>query len=174
MTFAGNITHTLQDSINLPVNTSIPKQIDPPKIQQDNHFQAFLRGKIPCQNFINQDLTFLQLSLLHVTQPKEDSILPEAITTEVPSITSQESNSNQELNANRTPASSVEVLYDRNRGNNRTAPIQPVAGMTPEEQSRKEEDPDLTLDELLGLIPCEEHITRPLQTLDALYVNQPS
>ena len=69
------------------------------------------------------------------------------------------------------------MLYDRNRGNNRTAPIQPVepvVGLTPEEQSKKEEDPDPTLDEVLGLTLCEEHITTPLQTLDGLYVNQPS
>ena len=144
-------------------------------------FNYYIRQKetsleIHCQNSINQDLTFLQLSVLHVTQPKEDSILPTAITTEVPLITPQESNSHQELNANCSKASSVELLYDRNRGNNRTAPIQPVetvAGLTPEERSRKE-DPDLILDELLGLIPCEEHITAPLQTLDGLYVNQPS
>ena len=49
-----------------------------------------------------------------------------------------------------------------------------VVGLTPEEQCRKEEDPDLTLIELLGLTPCEEHITTPLQTLNGLYVNQPS
>ena len=177
MTFTDNITHIVQDFINLPVNTSIPHIFDPPKVQQDKQLQEFLRGKIHCQNFINQDLTFLQPSVLHVTQPKEDSILSEAITTEVPSITPQESNSHQELNANCSQASSVEVLYDRNRGNYRTAPIppvEPVVGLTPEEQSRKEEDLDLTPDEFLGLIPCEEHITTPLQTLDGLYVNQPS
>ena len=33
-------------------------------------------------------------------------------------------------------------------------------------------DPNLTLIELLGLIPCEGHINTPLQTLDGLYVNQ--
>ena len=38
----------------------------------------------------------------------------------------------------------------------------------------KEEDPNLTLIELLGLTPCEGHINTPLQTLDGLYVNQPS
>ena len=139
------------------MNTSILYIFDPPKVQQDKHFQEFLRGKIHCQNFINQDLTFLQPSVLHVTQPKEDSILPEANTTEVPYIAPQESDSNQEQNANSSPVSSVEVLHDRNRGNNRTAPIQqvePVVGLTSEEQSRKEEDPDLTLDELLVLMPC--------------------
>ena len=125
----------------------------------------------------HQDLTFLQTSLIHVTQLKEDSILPEEITTEVPSITHQENDSNQEQKANSSPVPSVEALYDRTRSNNRTAPIQPVepvVRLTPEEQDRREEDPDLTLYELLGLIPCEQHITIPLQTFDGLYVHQPS
>ena len=71
-----------------------------------------------------------------MTQPKDDSILPETITIEVPSTTPQESNSHQELNANCSQTLSVEVLYDRNRGNNRTAtiqPVEPVVGLTPEE-----------------------------------------
>ena len=46
--------------------------------------------------------------------------------------------------------------------------------MTPQEQCRKEDNPDLPLTELLGLTPCEEHINTLLQTLDGLYVNQPS
>ena len=53
-------------------------------------------------------------------------------------------------------------------------PVEPVVGLTPEEQCRKEEDPDFTLDKLLGLSFCEDHISTPLQTLDRLYVNQPS
>ena len=71
-----------------------------------------------------------------MTQPKEDSILPEVTTTEVPPITPQEN----ELNTNSSQVLSVEVLYDRNRGNNRTAPIQPVkpiVGLTLEEQLKK-------------------------------------
>ena len=52
--------------------------------------------------------------------------------------------------------------------------MEPVVGLTLEEQHRKVEDPDLTLDELLGLSSCEDHISTPLQTLDGLYVNQPS
>ena len=35
VTFTGNITHIVQDFINLPVNTSIPHVFDPPKVQQD-------------------------------------------------------------------------------------------------------------------------------------------
>ena len=117
------------------MNASILHVFDPPKVQQDKRLEEFSRGKIHCQNFINQDLTFLQPSVLRVTQPKEDSILPEVTTTEVPLITPQENNSHQELNTNSSQVSSVEVLYDRNRGNNRTAPIQPVepvVGLTPE------------------------------------------
>ena len=96
VTFTGNIIHIVQNFINLPVNASIPHVFDPPKVQQDKQIWEFLRGKICCQNFINQDLTFLQLSVINVTQPKEDSILPEAITTEVLPITPQESNTNSD------------------------------------------------------------------------------
>ena len=53
-------------------------------------------------------------------------------------------------------------------------PVEPVVGLTPEEQHKKEEDPNLTLIELLGLTPCEGHINTPLQTFDGLYINQPS
>ena len=69
------------------------------------------------------------------------------------------------------------MLYNRNRVKNIAVPIQPVepvVGLTLEEQRKKEEDPYLTLIELLGLTPCEEHITTPFQTLDGIYVNQPS
>ena len=149
------------------MNTSILYIFDPVKVQQEKHFQKFLRGKIHCLNFINQDLTFLLPSLIHVTQQKEDSIQPEEITTEVPFIAHQENYSNQKWKANSSPVPSVKVLYNRDRSNNRTAPIQPVepvVGLTPEEQDRRKEDSDLTLDELLGLIPCEQHITTPHQT----------
>ena len=52
--------------------------------------------------------------------------------------------------------------------------MEPVVGLSPKEQCRKEEDPNLTLTEFLSLTPCDEHITTPLQTLDGLYINQPS
>ena len=136
-----------------------------------------MRGEVCCQNFINQDLTFLQPSVIHASQPKEDSILPEQNIIVVPPITVQENNSPQEQDANTSQLSPAEALYDRSQANNTAAPIQPVElvlGLTPEEQCIKEEDPDLTLSELLGLTPCGGHITTPLKTLDRIYVNQPS
>ena len=151
--------------INLPVYANIPCIYDPPKVQQDKQLEEFLRGEICSQNFINQDLTFLQPSVIHALHPKEDNILQERNTIAVPAITTQENNSSQEQNANALQVSPAEVLYDRIRANNTAAPIQPVepvVGLTPEEQCKKEEDPELTLIELLGLTPCEGHITTPL------------
>ena len=53
-------------------------------------------------------------------------------------------------------------------------PVEPVIGLTEEEQRQREEDPNLTTNELLGLSSCEGHVTTPLQMLDSQYVNQPS
>ena len=146
-------------------------------MQRDKQLEEFLIREIHCCNFINQDLTFLQPSTIYKTKTKEDSILPEPNPTEVPLNTSQETNQPQEEDSNPSQASPAELSYNRTRITNRPAPIQPVepvVGLTLEEQCGKEEDPDLTLKKLLGLSSCEDHISTPLQTLDELYVNQPS
>ena len=161
----------------MPVYATIPHIYNPPKVQHDNQLEEFLRSEILCQNFINRDLTFLQPSVIHASQPTEDSISPEKNTIAVPLITPRENNLLQGQDANSLQVLPAEVLCDRNRVNNTAAPIQPVepvVGLTPEEQCKKEEDPDLTLIELLGLTPCKGHITTPLQTLDRIYVNQPN
>ena len=49
-----------------------------------------------------------------------------------------------------------------------------VIGLTTEEQRCREEDPNLTINELLGFSSCEGHVTTPLQTLDGQNMNQPS
>ena len=92
---------------------NIPCIHDPPKVQQDKQLEEFLRGEIHCQNFINQDLTFLQPSVMHASQPKEDSILPEKNTIAVPAITTKENNLPQEQDANSLQVSPAEALYDR-------------------------------------------------------------
>ena len=53
-------------------------------------------------------------------------------------------------------------------------PVEPVIGLTTEEQRHREEDPNLTINDLLGLSSCEGHVNMPLQTLDGQYMNQPS
>ena len=95
------------------MNVSIPCIFDPPKVQQDKQLEEFLRGEICYQNFINQDLTFSQLSVIHVTQPKEDSILPEKNTIVTLPTATQENNLPQEQNENSLPVLPAEALYDR-------------------------------------------------------------
>ena len=177
VTFTANATHTVHTFTNLPVTVNTLHISDAPRLHRDKQLEVFLIGEIHCHNFINQGLTFLQPSTIYETTTQEDSILPEPNPTEVPLNTSQETNQPQEEDNNLSQASLAELFYDRTRITNRPAPIQPVepvVGLIPEEQHRKEEDPDLTLDELLGLSSCEDHISTPLQTLDRLYVNQPS
>ena len=115
----------------------------------------------------------------------DDNISLTSDSTEVSVIAVQENNQPQEED-NKSPHSSLtELSYDSTRIANRPPPIQPVEpapiktvepviGLTTEEQHQIEEDPNLTLDELLGFSSCEDHISTPLQTLDRLYVNQPS
>ena len=115
--------------------------------------------------------------MVYEAPTQENSILPESNPTEIPLNASQQIDQPQEEDSNPSQASPAELFYGRMTATNKPAPIQPVepvVGLTPKEQCRKEEDPNLTLDELLGLSSCEDHISTPLQTLDGLYVNQPS
>ena len=91
-TFAGNITHISQDIINLPVYVNIPHRYEPLNIQQDKQLEEFLRGEIHCQNFINQDLTFLQTSVIHAPQPMENKTLSQGNTVEISPIEIIENN----------------------------------------------------------------------------------
>ena len=84
-TFTGHITHISQNIINLPVYANIPCICDPLKVHQDKQLEEFLRGEICCQNFINQDLTFLQPSVIHMSQSKENN-LPQEQDTNSPQV----------------------------------------------------------------------------------------
>ena len=177
VTFTANATHIIPTFPNLPVTVNTLHISDAPRLHRDQQLEEFLIGEECCHNFINQDLTFLQLSIVYKATTQEDSILPESNPIEVPLNTSQEINQPQEEDSNPSQASLAELLSDRPTTNNRpapTQPVEPVVGLTPEKQCRKEEDPNLTLDELLGLSSCKDHISTSLQTLDGLYVNQPS
>ena len=84
-----------------------------PKIKQDKQLEEFLRGEIHCQNFINQDLTFLQPSVIHAPQSKENKTLPERNTIEVSPIEILENNPPQEQDINPAQALAAEALCDR-------------------------------------------------------------
>ena len=115
----------------------------------------------------------------------DDSISTASDSTDVSVITVQENNQPKEEDSNSQPSSLTALSYDSTSIDNSPAPVQPVGpapiqldepviGLTIEEQWQRREDPNLPLDEFLGLSLCEDHISTPLQTLDGLYVNQPS
>ena len=92
---------------------NIPHICDPLKVQQGKQLEEFLKGEICCQNFIKQDLTFLQPSVIHVSPPKENNTLPERNTIAIPPIETLENNPPQEQDINFQQALPAEALYDR-------------------------------------------------------------
>ena len=156
---------------------NIPHLLESPKVTHNRELEEFLGGEIHCQNFINQDLTFLQPSVMQTPRPKETKNPLERNTIETLPIETSENIPIREQENDLQQPSVVDVIYDRNYSTNPATPIQPVEpviGLTPKEIWKKEADPNLILMDLLGFTSCTEHINTPLQTLDGLCVKQPS
>ena len=51
--------------------------------------------------------------------------------------------------------------------------MQPTLGFTPAETRQAQNEPTLTIPELLEIEPCKDYKETPLETLDGLYVTQP-
>ena len=185
VTYVANAIHSVPSLPNLPVTVSTFHISEAPILYQDQQLQEFLDGEECCHNFINQDLTFLQPSTVYEMTVSDDSLSTVSDSTETSVITVQENNPSQEVDSNSSPTSLTALSDDPISTDNSLIaiqpvepapiqPVEPVIGLTTEEQRQREADPNLTLDELLGLSSCEEHISRPLQALDGLYINQPS
>ena len=56
---------------------------------------------------------------------------------------------------------------------NTTQSVQPALGFTPAKVCCTENNPTLTVPQLLEIKPCREYTETPLKTLDSLYVTQP-
>ena len=119
-----------------------------------------------------------------MTEAEDNQSIPSDSTDE-PFLTVTENDQSQEVDSTPAFTSATALPEDLDRTDYDHTPIQsvwpsliqpvePVIGLTEEEQRQREEDTNLTINELLGLSPCEGHITTPLQTLDGQYVNQPS
>ena len=185
VTYVANDIHPVPTLLSLPVTVSTLHISEAPILYRDQWLQEFLVGEECCHNFINQDLTFLQPSTVYEMAELDNCISMASDSTDASVITVQENNQSQEVDSNSSPPSVTALLDDSISTDNSPTPVQPVEpapiqlvepviGLTTEEQRQREEDPNLTLDELLGLSSCEEHISTPLQTLDGLYMNQPS
>ena len=66
-----------------------------------------------------------------------------------------------------------EHLLKENTEPTRTQSVQPALGFTPAEVCRAEDNPTLTVPQLLEIEPCQEYTDTPLNTLDGLYITQP-
>ena len=107
----------------------------------------------------------------------DDSLSTASDSTDASVITVKENNPSQEVDNNSSLTLVTALSDDIVNIDYSLTPIQPVEsviGLTTDKQRQREEDPNLTLNELLGLSSCEEHVNTPLQTLDGQYINQPS
>ena len=147
--------------------------------------QEFLDEEECCCNFINQDLSFLEPpTIYHMTDANDDQSIASDSTdtsthTVIENVQSLEVDSTPAFtSATALPEDFVCTDYNHNPIQSvESLPIQlvePVIRLTEEEQRQREEDPNLTTNELLGLSSCEGHVTTPLQMLDSQYLNQPS
>ena len=147
--------------------------------------QEFLDGEEHCPYFINQDLTFIQPSTVYHPTDTNDNQSMASDSTDASILIVIENDQSQEVDS--TPAFTSETAlpedfvhtdYDHTQIQSvepsPIQPVEPVIGLSAKEQRCREEDPNLTINEFLGLSSCEGHVTTPLQMLDGQYVNQPS
>ena len=122
------------------------------------HFKEFIQGEERCLKFINQDLTFLQE--LHIPSTFTNvshttTSLKEPACIKLPTCTPNEPSLAQNTESSRTQS------------------VQPALGFTPAKVCCAENNPTLTVPQLLEIKPCREYTDTPLKTLDGLYVTQP-
>ena len=123
----------------------------------DHTLKEFIQGEERCLKFINQDLTFLQ-----------DLHIPSTFTN-----VSHTSTSLKELaHINLPTCTPNKHPLKETTESSCTQSVQPALGFTPAEVCRAENNPTLTVPQLLEIEPCQEYMDTPLKTLDGLYVTQ--
>ena len=176
-TYVADTIYTVQSFLNPSVTVSTLHIYDTLLLYRDQQLQEFLDREECCHNFINQDLTFLQPSTVYQMTHVDDNQSTASDSTDASTLTVIENNQSQEVDS--TPAfTSVTTLPEdfvstdcnhipiQSVEPSLIQPVEPVIGLNAEEQRCREEDPNLTINELLGLSSCEGHVTTPLQTLD--------
>ena len=174
-TYVANAIYPVPSFLNLSVTVSTLHTLEAPILYWNQCLQEFLDGEECCHNFINQDLTFLQPSTVY-EMTVSDSLSTVSDSTDASVITIKENKPSLEVDSNAsftslttlsndpvnidyslTPIHPVETAPKQ--------PVEPVIGLTTDGQRQREEDPNLTLNELLGLSSCEEHVNTPPKTL---------
>ena len=145
-------------SLNLHItNISIQRIHSPPVVHNDRAFTEFVNGEERCLKFVNQDLTFLQAS-------------------HIPSTFSNVSHAPTELKE----SPHIRLPTHISTEDNNTSPtqiVEPALGFTPAEirhiSRHTQNEPKLTVLQLLEIESCKDYVKTPLQTLDGIYVTQP-
>ena len=120
--------------------------------------KEFIQGEERCLKFIDQDLTFLQE--LHI---------PSTFTN-----VSHTTTSLKELACINLPTcTSNEHSLTENTTSSHKQSVQPAWGFTLAKVCQAENNPTLTVPQLLEIEPCREYTESPLKTLDGLYIMQP-
>ena len=184
-TYIVDIIYAAQNLHNPPVTVSTLQAYETLIVCRDQQLQKFLNGEERCHNFINQDLSFLQPSIVYHMTDAEDNLFMASDASDESNLTVIENDQSHEVDSIPTFTSATALPEELERVDDDHTliqlvqpsliqPVEPVIRLTEEEQRQREEDPNLTTNELLGLSPCEGHVTTPLQMLDGQYVNQPS
>ena len=111
-----------------------------------------------CLKFINQDLTFLQ-----------DSHIPSTFT----NVSHTSTSLKEPVHINLPTCTPNEHLLKENTESTCTQAVQPALGFTLAEVCHAEDNPTLTVPQLLEIEPCREYTDTSLKTLDGLYVTHP-
>ena len=111
MTYVANAIYPVLSFLNLSVKVSTFHIYDTPFLYQDQSLQEFLDGEECCHNFINQDLTFLQPSMVYVMTASDDSQSTVSDSTDASILTVIQNNPSQEVDSN-SSFTSVTALFD--------------------------------------------------------------
>ena len=141
-------------SLNLHTpNVSIERTYSPPVIYNDQAFTEFVNGEERCLKFVNQDLTFLQLS-------------------DIPSTFSNISHVSAKVKES-THIRLPTHIPTKDNNTSHTQIVEPALGFTPAEIHCTQTEPKLTVQQLLEIESCKDYVKTPIQTLDGIHVNQP-
>ena len=151
--------NTTELSFDLHFPNVTQQQINtPPVVHNDHTLKEFIQGEERCLKFINQDLTFSQ-----------DLHIPSTFTNVSHTTTSLK----EPAHINLPTCTPNEHQLKETNESSCTQSVQPALGFTLAEVHHTENNPTLTVPQLLEIEPCREYTETPLKTLDGLYVTQP-
>ena len=110
----------------------------------------FVNREERCLKFVNQDLTFLQVSDILSTFSNISHVSAEV----------------KESTHIRLPTH----ISSEDNNTSHTQIVEPALGFTPAEICHTQNEPKLTVQQLLEIESCKDYIKTPLQTLGGIYV----